>query len=243
MSAMRRFLAEFFRVEQIGSLVLGSAIIASVSDVLLYVIGFLPSFAQQPWPWLVSFLCILILAGVAGLIVRPNRQPRFRFVLGQMMNGPQPGEEQHSSAVILAFNLYNNGGPSIADEWGLKFTSPDGHTIIDGERKIIPSTGLILHANEGGPAMIYPASDAMYTKSIGQPIPTGGVVPGVLLFQMHNLGRDLATRADARWELRCSDSRGNIHRYEFTAADMPIKGGIRHLPGTQMVLSDPAKKS
>ena len=207
---VQRYFNDFFSLQNIISLVLGTVVVSTASTVLLYVVGFLPDPRKNFWPSIVAFLCILV---IAQAFARQRRhRPRFRFALGLLSIGALPGNEQHSSFFVLAFNIIGSDGNKF-----------------NGDRRAISQDGLTLNQPDS-PAIRYmrcitkPASariadslDKLYIQNIKMP----ATIPPV------GIGRSIV------FELRCTDSLGDVHQYDFKPSDLPIRGGTRYLPGTQ----------
>ena len=96
------------------------------------------------------------------------------------------GENNGQPFVFLVVRVVNNGAPSIADAWvltadidgkevyGLSMRSFDGMTI----------------PYENGEKMHYGPGELLFQKTVAAPIPTGGLIAGVLVFEFRGVSCD-----------------------------------------------------
>lgn len=89
-------------------------------------------------------------------------------------------ESPDEAQVILVAQVTNPGRPNTADRWTLVAQSSDGKTKQANVRKI-PAGLAILQDRE---PRQFGGGDALYEKAFAAPIPTGGMVRGVLWFHL-----------------------------------------------------------
>ncbi len=135
---------------------------------------------------------------------------------------------QHALATVFA-TVRNSGPPSIATNWTLELILPSGEkhyyppfVITDPTTTLSSSLG----------SAVYKTDDLLYRKTSTTPIPTGGMVPGFLVFNIDPVTQAQADAVGTVFHLSAVDINGNTifaeHRVQGNFSDKFV-----YMPGTQ----------
>ncbi len=133
---------------------------------------------------------------------------------------------------FLTVSISNLGAPSVADQWMLEVVDNGQST------KFLPQ---IIHQSEpmyvgdatGKHTAEYNQKDALYEKTISNPIPTGAKLTGFLIFNRGKIAQADADRKGILLRVSCKDVFGNsIHGDLITTGYGSIGDKLPYFPGT-----------
>jgi len=230
MQVIRGFLARFFSVENLTSLVLGTVIMSLAGTMLIYVIGLLPDPRKDYWPFLAAFLCLLVITGVSLLISKSHRSALRPQLTGsidriQVMSAAQftkVPEHQRSMAVLLTVSIRNKGTPSIADKWELAIHIKDAeHTVKTLPVYLPPLMQINVHDTVTGGITPLVGADALYNKAVIAPIATGAMIRGILLYIVNDVTEPMLTIPGTKYILEFVDIDGRTHEIAYPWPAIP----------------------
>ena len=146
-------------------------------------------------------------------------------------------DDSGKTVITLVASTRNTGMPTVAESYSLSVRVP-GKTEITAMPTHIP--GNIILGRDSKSGRIFQGSDALYSKT-AQPIPTGGVVNGVVLFIINNVSRDAVNQVGTSVKLNFADVTGKTFFAEYTftgkEGDIPI-----YFPGMKQRIIPPEKQ-
>lgn len=136
------------------------------------------------------------------------------------------------SAVTVEVRLSNLGAPSIARDWRLLVTCPDGTEFRTDDFPILQelklwqneanSPFLLDRGSSANPPAVISPSMSLRAKTLERPIPTGGMSVGVLVFFIAGCSRDLLTSRGTVLRISCTDVWGReFWKDKLIDADLP----------------------
>src|SRR6266852_9306809 len=150
-------------------------LMSGIIGVLLWALGAFmePLPVSLRWSSLLIALPALLFACFLGW---RKRMPRLVGYIDQSVVGV-PTHDPGSTVLTITMSIKNTGVPSIADNWEISERLPNGCHVTGRHQRI---SGCTLMDSTGMPARVLNEEDALYAKAI-QPIPTGGMIRGVLM--------------------------------------------------------------
>jgi hypothetical protein len=125
--------------------------------------------------------------------------------LGLSPDQKYPGMTQLFAIVSIS----NLGPPSIADSFIFRVQTNDGMDVTESPYMFDPDSPLTVVITEGE-SLKYSSSDALYLKTGGNPIPTGGKKIGILGAHLANITFKSADQSGTKITLLCEDVAGNV---------------------------------
>jgi len=149
---------------------------------------------------------------------------------------------QAESLVVVMAHVVNTGSPSIATGWTLLVEVGGMPNGLRGLPITIPEQMTL--GSDDMHTVTFTSSDALYEKTVHQPIPKGGLIGGVLLFAFQ-VQKSILESVGNRLTLTCWDA----YNREFSGPGLVTadqRGSPMHYPGMKEQrppLSPPAKPS
>jgi hypothetical protein len=160
----------------------------------------------------VAALTLFLACFLAWSTERKKTTFSLRMNIDNASTGDQPpSSSPPQAALIITVSLRNIGPPTICEGWWVEITPVNGTKFVPRLYALTPSVSIELSA---GREIHYGEADALYTKT-GTPIPTGGMVRGVLLARIPGVA---ATIREPGTKIRvfCDDVSGKTHHAEYT---------------------------
>jgi hypothetical protein len=198
---------------------------------------------KNPSRWLLIPLCLLLVSAGLNLMIAfaINPAPRLSATIDKVYILPANGTKiisngqfipneplggKDDTALFLIVSVRNRGVPSIADNWQLTVSAPTGESV-QAEGKFIPETQTIAMIDPSTNRAIatYKGSDALYNKTVTQPIASGAMVRGVLEYVVHGIPLDKIQATGTAFEVTYSDSFGIPHTARLAWPLQPTGGG------------------
>lgn len=196
-----------------------------------------PNKPPRWFAWLSIALAIGLLLLASFLAWRDEykkTRPGLQLVVQTFMSGQAHNESGNDiTAVVLLASLSNVGQPSIADQWILTISFPDGRNpIVATPSALIGESTLHLPvANVANRQSVdYNAKDALYDKTASVPISQGGRQTGFLLFEVSGLTQAEAETPGMIYTVSCHDVFGNTIVGSFKKR-AGMDNSIKYLPG------------
>ena len=120
------------------------------------------------------------------------------------------GPVQHGMGIVIVASLTNKGADSIADEWELGITLPDGrklHPVLQVQNEL-PNTE-VLDPNSGKVAK-FGYADALYQMAAAKPIKRGEKLTGILFFRVVGVDLETLRKPGILYNLQCRDVDGTL---------------------------------
>jgi hypothetical protein len=153
--------------------------------------------------------------------------PGFNLQIEGLAVGPSPyinGEAE----VFLWASLINRSNPSIADYWKLTVIHGKDAPVYGKPRQLDPKEPLNMYSNGKAVVTIDPG-DALYAKTMKEPIATGMKEVGVLWFDVPLSFAD-ADATGTIYILECQDASGNKTNQKYVKGSGK-KAEYGYLPG------------
>lgn len=161
--------------------------------------------------WLLapSTVFALLLMITFAVTVSSAQKPMLSATIDAINLHPSPFNKD-STGLVLIVSIKNAGLPTILDGWKVIVTLPDGKDIVSTQLKIPESFTLT------GPSgtVHYSGRDAIYDKAIGNPIPTGGIVRGLLMVSIDNVDHTIVRQPSTNISVQFKDVLNKTHIVE-----------------------------
>lgn len=233
---LRLFLAEFFTVSNLAGEVLASVLIAGAGAIALWFFQF-PFDKQMYWVYIPAaiFICLVVF-GFLNQRGRRFDMPQLRASIDGYMLG-NAEDDTASTLMIMFVSLRNHGMPSIAEGWQLSIRTAS-HQIVRASMRLVPP--VVSVKSLGGEEIQYSGQDALYEKAIQAPIPTGGLVRGILFFVFERMARDVVGRSGSVLTLTFNDVSGKVYLVSTTAGEQTSP--FLYYPGLQRISGEEIKR-
>jgi hypothetical protein len=152
-----------------------------------------------------------------------------------------PTSQPQDTSVFIIANVRNVGAPTIASDWALQVTTPGGKVIEGRNRFINPDYPLELSKASGEPMVLSP-EDALYMKASSNPIPSGGQVTGVIIFDLVNTKKEDVLKVGTVVVLSFTDVTGKKYSASRTISSLGEEG-LMYYPGMKPPLKSDTGKS
>ena len=231
----RDFIFNFFSPSNLANILLGAALMAGAGWIFWQVCW--PNL-KQPATWLVVMACLILVAVGLNLILMFNttERPRFSGTIDRIYMMPAtavhpPLGTANDTVLFLIVSIRNNGSPSIAEIGSLQIIPADGGPSPITEGKFLPAATTIglVDATGRQPPIWLKGSDALYNKTVAQPVPTGALVRGILQYVVHDATYAQLSIPGTVYRLTYTDNQGGQHTTELKWSLQPVPSG--YLPG------------
>ncbi len=147
--------------------------------------------------------------------------PKLSGTIESINTGERPDRPGQVAFMVIA-TVKNVGAPSIADRWDFYVTinGVEHFTVKD----LAPSGTITLNYPEG--PFQFRGEDALYSKSLKEPLQNGAKITGILLYHL-DVPVDLAKEAVAKGAVRLTFV--DITDHEYTAANLATETGGKPL--------------
>jgi hypothetical protein len=139
--------------------------------------------------------------------------------------------------VTLVATVRNTGSPSIAENWELILETPHGSRETAMPEVLSPN--MTLPVSDEKQTTMLGGWDALYAKTAEQPIPTGGLRRGVLVFHFHHVEAATVQMPDNKVYLQFTDQLGHVITSEPMTMHLASTMDASFLPGLTMPLVMP----
>ena len=124
--------------------------------------------------------------------------------------GLAPDQDNPETTKVFAIvSIANLGSPSIADSFQLSMKMPDSSNEITVQPYMFDPNKPITLSDSNG-SVEYSGSDALYLKTSGQPIQTGGKMTGIVSFRIPSISYEKSSKTGVSFTLECKDISGNL---------------------------------
>lgn len=176
----------------------------------------------------VAALALFLACFLAWASERKKTTFSLRMNIDNVATGDQPPtpDSPAQAALVLTVSLRNIGPPTICEGWSVGVIRADGTKVAPAPR-IYALTPPITMRLDTGRVIQYSETDALYTKA-GTPIPTGGMVRGILLAKIPAMSANLRAQG-TKIHVSCDDVSGKMHHADYTMTG--INQEPTYLPG------------
>jgi hypothetical protein len=224
MTHLREFLAAQFSVSNILGRLAWMALVAVVVRTWVWLSGIPLTGSKEMGFWLIVPLSVFAVLGAIAYATRGL--PELKGSIDTLVVCSL-GDKPNEAAIFVIASIRNTGMDSIADNWLLTVRPQGGRSIIATNIEIPDGLPLKLEHRE----MILRKQDALYEKTVEQPIPKGGQVRGILLFQLEGVRRETVTAPGTRFDLEFHGVFGSKSTAKTVMTER--SESPRYLPGMQ----------
>ena len=188
--------------------------------------------------WIIVPLFVLVLLFAANYITGGRsrlNEPHITGTLDGINLAPVP--DSNNTTLLMIATIYNSGAPSFADGYRLTIKVPGMANDIIAAPQVLPERMTL--KNEDGSSATYYGEDALYNKTTATPIPTGGMVRGILWFIVPNVNRDTIRQPDTQFILSFTDALNEEHTVERRAGVFSGSAPL-YIPGLKPPQSSPS---
>lgn len=176
--------------------------------------------------WLIVPMSILIfLSALSHVSTGRQLESNLKGEIDSLMSGTS-AERPNSTAILLVVNISNLGMPTTVGRWSL--------SVFLGEEESRPARIIFVPENitlsrTPGETWVWSGSDALYNKTAESPIPTGGTVRGILMFDLPKVRHENFMRAGNVVILSYFDVQGK--QYSISRRLSATEGEMMYYPG------------
>lgn len=184
---------------------------------------------REKYFWVIVPLFVITLLFAASYLTGGRsrlNEPHISGTIEGVNMAPVPGSNNTSLLVIAT--IYNSGAPSFTDNYRLRVRIPGIPEEIVGAPQILPESMTLI--NEDGSSAVYYGQDALYNKTTAAPIPTGGMVRGILWFVVPSVNRDTVFQPETTFILSFTDALHEEHIIESKAGGVAGEAP-KYIPG------------
>ncbi len=134
--------------------------------------------------------------------------PGLSLEIDSVMVGYEDQSPESSKWLIIA-SVANNGSPSVADQWKLSVLAPGWNHEASQPFSLIAPNEPVRFNYEEGDSLVYSQDDALYGKTMPQPLATGSKQTGLLMFLFPGLSKSVVTQKGTIVTLECRDVASN----------------------------------
>jgi hypothetical protein len=221
---MQEFLAKNFSLGATFAQIIWALIMAGVGRIILWFFEVVPRRGERVYWIAAPFTFLLAMAAFQYASWSLGPRPDLRVSVVTANVAPVPNKP-HNTLMVLEVVVLNAGTPSIVEEWGVS-VGIGGQKPVQADLLNVPK---VMHLSGEVGTNQYFGEDALYKKTVEQPIPSGGRVAGILMCEIENVSPDIVRRPGTQIILGYSDVRGQ--KYVFSVAMSGIEGAPRYLPG------------
>ena len=178
--------------------------------------------------WSLVPLAVLVCLASLNYVAKGTQlRQDLRGEVDSWITGTNP-EVPNATAILLVVSIRNLGIPTTVEKWSLSVALGGGETR---KANIIFVPENITLEKGPGEVWVWSGKDALYNKTVQEPIPTGGMVRGLLLFSLPNVRQENLMRPGNQLTLTYSDVQGKS--YTVSHGISGIEGGMMYYPGLQ----------
>ncbi len=225
----------------------------SVSNILGVVMwAFILSLATRWWLWLKGTTLVgrkrellfwvlvpfgFVVAMLALSFVTASRSPsapELRGTFDQIVFTPVTGANE--VGILIMFSVKNLGTPSVVDNYKLT-VAPPGKEASNTTLVFLPKVLVVTPAAGVSPSA-FPipyvcGKDALYRKTIEQPLANGGMSRGYLWYQLNGYtAENFINPVGTQFQMTFTDVMGRVYAADFVWPAVTINGG--YAPGTNI---------
>jgi hypothetical protein len=161
----------------------------------------------RAWFWGLAVLLFFVATFQAWQDEYQKTHPGLKLQILQIDTGRIPNSDD-STLVIVTASLFNNGVPSVADNWNLYVYFPTPPSTVTGRMIQIPDAPFGGSTATSSRIQWDPA-DSLYDKAMKGPVESGMKENGILIFNVSARPDDVRTRGII-FTLTCKDVDGNL---------------------------------
>lgn len=236
---MEEFLAQFTR---------GNVLFSAFWDGLMIGLGRLVMLAFNKKPrkewhyWATVGPLVFVITSWATYTIHPAPRSALVPTIEEMSvmkfgDAEKMGYPANLPGVAFIVSIKNNGTPTISEYYSLKVTFTDG-SVRNGFAIYVPDRLEVIRPNGVREAVHH--KDALDEKTL-QPIPTGGLVRGRIVFAMPDVQAETLQSPGTRYELGLRDAWGRRYSIESTVT-VSTGSPLPEYPGIERrrILTPPA---
>ncbi len=196
-----------------------------VVSVIALVLGKFAGFEPPPYVWLVIFVLGLF---VAFFLAWRNEHRALLLtqgisvILEQVVTGFTTEDEREVAIAAVTAAISNRGSPAAVLGLRLTATPPGASPSAGYARRVVGSFAI---AFPGGSDYIVHGDESLLERAQKQPIPTGGIVHGSMLYAFEDVAVATLAGPGVVFELIATDAYGNAHNHCLTAKGT-VDGGV-----------------
>jgi hypothetical protein len=143
---------------------------------------------------------------------KAKSEPRLSAIIQSMAIGQM--HATNDTMFTLVVTVTNTGAPSIADYWEFYVTV---NRVEHRALLFKLNRGVVVRGKKG--VEVYSGEDALYNKSVREPIPTGGRIAGVPLCVLKGVALETVKESDRRGEMSVKLSFRDAVNHECVASN------------------------
>jgi hypothetical protein len=217
--AMMGFFAQFTLAELVNQIV-WTGILLVLGRLAMFILKLPPK--KERLYWLFGPFVILGLVAFSGSRGDHSQYaPRIVAKIDSIILGTDPYRSTRTM-LVLVISARNAGMPTILEDWRVSAALNDGR-VLSGELQRIPDS--ITFGSPDHDALQYFGKDAIYEKTLMTPIPTGGIVRGILWARFDGFSSAQFSSTTPRISVTFDDVAGQKYAIEATVkagSDKPM---------------------